>query len=92
MQNNPEVRVYAGFFVRLAAYLIDWLIVGTALLAVRIPFWILGLTDAGKILRSDFIFQYSVYDIVLYLLKTAYFADLFYRIYSGEKTVADLCS
>ena len=40
MQNNTENQVYAGFFVRLAAYIIDWIIVGCALLVVKFPLWI----------------------------------------------------
>lgn len=78
MQNNAESQVYAGFFVRLSAYLIDWIIVGAALLVIRIPVWIVSLIGGADFLLQDFIFQYSVYDIVLYLLKTAYFVLLTY--------------
>lgn len=78
MQNNTDSQVYAGFFVRLSAYLIDWLIVGAALLAIRIPMWIASLVGGSDLLLKDFIFQYSIYDIVLYLLKVAYFVLLTY--------------
>lgn len=80
MPNNAEERVYAGFFVRLAAYLIDWIIVGTALMVIRIPVWIAYMGGVDFVLR-DFIFSYSVYDIVLYVLKVVYFVLLTY--YTG---------
>lgn len=78
MQNSTDTRVYAGFFVRLAAYLIDWIIVGAALMLVRIPVWIANIGGIANFILKDFIFQYSVYDIVLYLLKLAYFVLLTY--------------
>lgn len=78
MQNNADTRVYAGFFVRLSAYLIDWIIVGAALLLIRIPVWIASIGGITGFILKDFIFQYSVYDIVLYLLKTAYFVLMTY--------------
>ena len=80
MPNNAGERVYAGFFVRLAAYLIDWIIVGAALLVIRIPVWIASLNGANFVLK-DFIFSYSLYDIVLYALKVTYFVLLTY--YTG---------
>lgn len=73
-----DSQVYAGFFVRLSAYLIDWMIVGAALMLIRIPIWIINLGGAVDWALKDFIFQYSVYDIVLYLLKIAYFVLLTY--------------
>ena len=76
MQNNTENQVYAGFFVRLAAYLIDWVIVGVLLLAIRIPIWIVSIGGMGDLVLRDFIFQYSLYDIILYLLKVTYFVLL----------------
>lgn len=78
MQNNTDSQVYAGFFVRLSAYLIDWIIVGVVLLIIRIPVWIASFGGIADFVLKDFIFQYSVYDIVLYLLKVAYFVLLTY--------------
>lgn len=78
MQNNTDSQVYAGFFVRLSAYLIDWIIVGVVLLIIRIPVWIASFGGVADFVLKDFIFQYSVYDIVLYLLKVAYFVLLTY--------------
>lgn len=81
MQSKDTSVVYAGFFVRLAAYLIDWLIVGSALLVVRIPIWIATFSGAD-FLSKDFIFQYSAMDIVLYALKVLYFTLMTY--YTGS--------
>lgn len=78
MQTKTNNQVYAGFFVRLAAYLIDWLIVGIALLIVKVPIWIMSFASPGNILLRDFIFQYSVADIVIYILTAVYFILLTY--------------
>lgn len=78
MQTKTNNQVYAGFFVRLAAYLIDWLIVGTALLIVKVPIFFASLSAPNNILVQDFIFQYSVTDIVIYVLTVTYFILLTY--------------
>ena len=77
MQNNTENQVYAGFFVRLAAYIIDWIIVGCVLLVVKFPLWIATVASPDNFIVKDFIFSYSVKDIVLYLLVVLYFMTLF---------------
>ena len=43
MQNRSDNRIYAGFFVRLAAYLTDIIIVWCAMLVIRIPVWVTTL-------------------------------------------------
>ena len=73
MQTKTNDQVYAGFFVRLAAYLIDWLVVGTALLAVKVPIWISSFSTPNNPLVRDFIFNYSIADIVIYALTATYF-------------------
>lgn len=80
MQNKESGKVYAGFFVRLAAFIVDSLIVGMALLIIKVPFWFATL-GTDNILNRDFIFQYSALDIVFYLLKVCYFVLLTY--YTG---------
>lgn len=98
MPNKPDSRVYAGFLVRLAAYLVDSLIVGAALLFVRLPIWISALVNPGNMVVRDIIFEYSFADIFLYLLKVTYFILLTYftgatigkrlfhiRVYSTEE-------
>ena len=78
MQNNTENQVYAGFFVRLAAYIIDWIIVGCVLLVVKFPLWIATVASPDNFIVKDFIFSYSVKDIVLYP------AHLFHRSNIGK--------
>lgn len=79
MQNRPETKVYAGFFVRLAAYIIDSLIVGVALLLVRLAFWVSSWINPDNVLVRDFIFQYSAADILLYILGASYFIVMTYH-------------
>lgn len=81
MQTNTKDQVYAGFFVRLTAFLVDMIIVNAALLVIRIPMWILSLNSPDNVLVRDFIFQYSITDIVCYLLTVLYFTLLTY--YTG---------
>ena len=73
MQTKTNNQVYAGFFVLLAAYIIDWLVVGIALLAVKVPIWISSLANPNNLLVRDFIFKYSIVDIVIYVLTATYF-------------------
>ena len=64
MQNRPDNRIYAGFFVRLAAYIVDTVIVWAAMLIVRIPVWVTTISSPDNFLVKDFIFQYSIKDIL----------------------------
>ncbi|HBA97894.1 MAG TPA: RDD family protein, partial [Lachnospiraceae bacterium] len=59
MQDNTDGFIYAGFFVRLAAYLTDMAIVSFASLAVRLPIWFTKIINPENILTKDFIFKYS---------------------------------
>ncbi|MCI8835198.1 MAG: RDD family protein [Ruminococcus sp.] len=80
MQNNynrgsafrSEVT-YAGFWVRLAAYFLDSVIVFLLLLLVRLV--LLGMTAwmDGTILDGNLLFHYSFQDIVLYAGQVLYF-------------------
>lgn len=80
MQNKEPI--YAGFFVRMAAFIIDNIIVWCGLLLIRIPFGIMTFSSPDNFLVKDLIFQYSVIDIVLYLAGCAYFILMTY--YSGS--------
>lgn len=79
MQSNTNERLNAGFFVRLAAFLLDSLIVGIALLIIRIPIWILNVASPNNLITRDFIFSYSAADIVCYVLGAMYFIVLTYK-------------
>lgn len=89
MQNKTDNQVNAGFFVRLAAYIIDSLIIGAALLTVRIPFLVSSWGTPDNILVRDLVFQYSFADIVIYLLGVLYFVLLTYKTGStiGKKVL-----
>ena len=78
MQNRPDNRIYAGFFVRLAAYIVDTIIVWAAMLIVRIPVWVTTISSPDNFLVKDFIFQYSIKDILFYIMQAAYFILLTY--------------
>ena len=78
MQNRSDNRLYAGFFVRLAAYLTDIIIVWCAMLVIRIPVWVTTVTSPNNFFVRDFIFQYSIKDILFYLMQAAYFILLTY--------------
>lgn len=78
MQDNGDNLVYAGFFVRLAAYITDMAIVSVVLLAVRIPIWFSRIFNSQNILVRDFVFKYSIADILFYVLTATYFVLLTY--------------
>ncbi len=79
MQSNGNERLNAGFFVRLAAFLLDSLIVWVALLIVRVPIWISSIANPDNIVVRDLVFSYSIADIVYYVLGVMYFIILTYK-------------
>ncbi|MGN1168305.1 MAG: RDD family protein [Lachnospiraceae bacterium] len=83
MQNsyNKDEVTYAGFWVRLAAYLIDSMIVFVGLLIVRLI--LLGVMSAAKdtALGGNLLFQYNLKDIVLYVMEALYF--ILFTYYTG---------
>lgn len=77
MQNNyvrqPGADAeYAGFWVRLAAYCIDIVIVWTGLLFVNLALGIVSAVGRG-VLQTEVLFRYTVKDILLYVLQVLYF-------------------
>lgn len=77
MQDRMESRVYAGFFVRWVAFIIDSLVAFIAAGIIKIPF---GLAAGAGLtaLRSNFIFQYSFIDVIGYVGMAAYFILITY--------------
>ena len=63
---------YAGFWVRLAAYCIDIVIVWIGMLFVNLMLGIVSIVGRG-VLREEVLFQYTVKDIMLYVLQALYF-------------------
>lgn len=83
MQNNcsKESYDYAGFWVRLAAYTIDMIIVFLPLLAVRVFFLVISSLLQETFPGRGILFHYSLKDIVLYLVQILYFVLMTY--YTG---------
>ena len=77
-QNGCEKPENAGFWVRLAAYVLDSLIVFAGLLIVRLIFAGISLAGGDAITGTDILFHYSLKDIVLYVLKVLYFIAFTY--------------
>ena len=77
MQNNYANRgrqelEYAGFWVRLSAYLIDLAIVWIGLLFVKVVLGLLSIAG-GNVFHARLLFQYTLKDIILYVLQVLYF-------------------
>lgn len=79
MQNNNEQEIlYAGFLVRLWAYIIDCIIVGCAMLIIRIPMFLISLIFPNIILFKHILFKFTIVDIAVYLCTAAYFIFMTY--------------
>lgn len=79
MQNQESSNIfYGGFFVRLAAAWVDALLVSIVLLFFRMPV----LVGAGgeNPLYQPILFQFTPWDILLYLLGSAYYVFLTYTM------------
>ena len=76
--SNKNHFIYAGFFVRLAAYFIDLILVSALSLCVQLPLLIVKFAASDVDFLNHFLFQYSVYDVIDYLMATAYFVLLTY--------------
>lgn len=85
MQNNfdntntleQKTVHYAGFGIRLLAFAIDNIILFFPLFIVRLGLFIIG-NFGFSILTTEILFQYTISDIVLYLLRILYFVLLTY--------------
>lgn len=73
--NKP---LYAGFFVRLFAALIDGCIVFALLSIVRLPMWISTLSFEGNPFSKKILYHFSIWDIVIYLLGATYYVLMIY--------------
>lgn len=65
--------VYAGFFVRLAAFLLDSILVTVVLFIFKFIVWIMKLSMGDMIFFKPILFQYNAFDILFYILTTGYF-------------------
>lgn len=72
--SSCQVQVYAGFWARLAAYLIDLVLVCLGQLAVRLVLFLsFGLLWENNPLDQSFLFQYTFRDGILYAAGVVYF-------------------
>jgi len=78
MQNRNENVLYAGFFVRLVAFLVDSIVVGILMLFVKLPLGLFKIGVGTSFLFHDFFFQFSFVDILCYILSVGYFIFLTY--------------
>lgn len=75
---SRRTEVHVGFWARLAAYVLDSVIVFVGLLVVRIAMSGISFLLEGTILDGEIFFQYTLKDICLYLGKVAYFVGFTY--------------
>lgn len=75
MQNSYDSQKidYAGFWVRLAAYVMDSLIVFGGLAILRLVLGIVSLIIGGTVFSENILFHYTLKDILLYVLRVLYF-------------------
>lgn len=71
MQNSRPI--YAGFFVRFFAYLVDVVLVGAVLLGYKFTMWTLSLSSPDNFLVRNLLFEYSLADIISYGCIALYF-------------------
>ena len=77
MQNSYD-NEYAGFWVRLAAYMLDSIFVFAVLLIVKGIFLSVTLLVGNEIMGKGILFDYTIKDIVCYLLEVGYFIGCTY--------------
>lgn len=65
--------IYAGFWVRAAAYIMDLVLVSLMLLIVRLVMSVSMSALGGTVLGGPLLFHYTLKDIVLYLAQVLYF-------------------
>lgn len=63
----------AGFGPRAAAYILDRVLLMIALAVVRVPFLVAAFFGAGRPAAGPFLFNYSIMDVVCWVLASAYF-------------------
>ena len=87
LKQNKEGLLYAGFFVRLSAYIIDCIIVGIALLIIRIPKFFIYMMKLDVFFLKPILFEFSIFDVVIYLLGVTYFVLILLWWYFRKKII-----
>lgn len=77
-ENKPIKSQPAGFFIRLAAYLIDSLLAGGIIAMINVPLWFVKLLASDSIVFKNILFGYDIFDIINFCLFSAYFIIMTY--------------
>lgn len=78
IMQETDRNLYAGFFVRLAAFLADMLLISVFLLMIRIPYWIFILLTDWNPLGTRVLFELTCWDILKYVIVASYFVTFAY--------------
>lgn len=83
---NENVH-YANFPVRLFAYIIDLIIIGLALLFIKVPMFFVSVFSPNLFIFQPILFKFSFWSICLYLLTVAYFVltQYFFKATLGKR-------
>ena len=84
---NAVQKNGAGFWIRLAAYVIDSMIIGVVLMMINVPVWFMELSMGDHAIFTNILFEFNAFDILNYLLVTGYFIGM---TYSTERTVGKM--
>ncbi len=63
----------AGFFPRLAAFLVDSCIIGIVITCLKVPAFFAELFFPDALIFRDVLFQFNIFDILFYLFGVLYF-------------------
>ncbi|NMB32708.1 MAG: RDD family protein [Clostridium sp.] len=80
-QDNTNT-IYAGFGVRMMAFIIDSLLIWVTLLFARLPVFVASIINPNNFLNTPILFKFNLSNIIFYLLGAAYF--IFMTYYSGS--------
>lgn len=81
MQTYTDDIILAGFSVRMAAYLIDLIIINICFLFIKVPIMIIKLFAPNMLIFKAVLFNFTIIDIFFYVLTSAYFVLMVY--YNG---------
>lgn len=76
--NEQETRQYAGFWIRLAAHMIDFIIVTVAFSIVESFLKLVTMALEDTALGGEILFQYTLTDIAEYIFVVVYFIIMTY--------------
>lgn len=77
MQNRLDSKIYAGFYVRFAAYMTDCIIAAALSFLIKLPLWTAAMAGLD-FLNKGILFRFTIQDIIQYLVFASYFVLLTY--------------